>query len=201
MTKEKLAAELNSIEYPCCIPQHLKNAAKGHGLVIVYGASDDLMEIDGAIDDEIGACDETTIQIDAIGILPDWGDGIEDEATAEHYFKRKPNARTIKAKLDRDGYSWIYETDIPHATFEIMEDGEKYCRGIVFSLADLTGPAQTDSMPISLEKQYAERLGHLAHLCDTVVPWVLRRHDEMAVNPTIKNAAEEILEYVDQVRP
>lgn len=137
MTKEKLAAELNSIEYPCCIPQHLKNAAKGHGLVIVYGASDDLMELEGAIDDEIGACDGTTIMVDAFGVLPDWGEVFEDEATAEDYFKRKPNARAIEAKFDHDGYSWTYATEIPHAIFEVLEDGEKYCRGIVFALADL----------------------------------------------------------------
>ena len=33
--------------------------------------------------------------------------------------------------------SWSYLTDIPHKTFDIMEDGEIYCRGIVFSLDDL----------------------------------------------------------------
>ena len=133
----ELAAELNGIEYPCCIPQHLKNAAKEQNLVIVYGASDDLMKLEGAIDDEIGACNGTKVMVDAFGVLPDWGEGIEDEATAEDYFKRKPGAREIKEIWGRDGYSWMYETDIPHATFEILEDGEKYCRGIVFALADL----------------------------------------------------------------
>lgn len=34
------------------------------------------------------------------------------------------------------GYSWIYQTDIPHATFEIVEGDDPYCRGIVFALAD-----------------------------------------------------------------
>jgi hypothetical protein len=29
-------------------------------------------------------------------------------------------------------YSWTYKTNIPHATFDIWEDGEKYCKGIVF---------------------------------------------------------------------
>jgi len=40
-----------------------------------------------------------------------------------------------------DGYSWTYRTDIPHATFEIVEDGEPYCRGIVIDVADLGGAA------------------------------------------------------------
>jgi hypothetical protein len=37
----------------------------------------------------------------------------------------------------KDDTSWSYETDIPHATFDVLEDGEVYCRGIVFALADL----------------------------------------------------------------
>ncbi len=126
---------LNGAEYPFKLwPEH---EAERHGLVVVYGDSDDLMELEGAIDDEVGACEGTIIKVDTFGVLPDWGDGIEDEASAEDYFKRKPNARAIEAKWDHDGYSWTYETDIPHATFEILEDGEKYCRGIVFALADL----------------------------------------------------------------
>ena len=32
--------------------------------------------------------------------------------------------------------AWVYKTDIPHATFLIHDDDEKYCRGIVFRLAD-----------------------------------------------------------------
>ena len=35
-----------------------------------------------------------------------------------------------------DGYSWKFKTDIPHETFEVVDDGEPYCRGIVFALAD-----------------------------------------------------------------
>ena len=37
--------------------------------------------------------------------------------------------------------AWTYMTDIPHATFDVMDDGELYCRGIVFALADLTATA------------------------------------------------------------
>jgi hypothetical protein len=34
-------------------------------------------------------------------------------------------------------YSWTYATEIPHATFEVIEDDGPYCRGIVFALADV----------------------------------------------------------------
>ena len=33
--------------------------------------------------------------------------------------------------------TWTYETDIPHETFMIYEDGDSYCRGIVFSINDI----------------------------------------------------------------
>jgi hypothetical protein len=46
--------------------------------------------------------------------------------------------KTIEAIWGKDGYSWTYKTDIPHATFDIFEDGEKFCRGIVFDIKSLS---------------------------------------------------------------
>lgn len=37
------------------------------------------------------------------------------------------------------GCCWTYETELPHATFNVMEDGETYCRGIVIALSDVAG--------------------------------------------------------------
>lgn len=52
-----------------------------------------------------------------------------------------------------------------------------------------------------LEKQYCERLGELARLADVVCSWVLENHEDAAVGSEVLNAAEEIMEYVDAVRP
>lgn len=60
-----------------------------------------------------------------------------DNDNCPHFKKMKRQATTIDAMWDRDGYSWIYNTPIPHETFEIFEDGDKYCRGIVFKLSDV----------------------------------------------------------------
>jgi hypothetical protein len=47
------------------------------------------------------------------------------------------NTREIKARWNTVKYPWCYETDIPHATFEINEEGNgTFCQGIVFSLAE-----------------------------------------------------------------
>ena len=56
------------------------------------------------------------------------------------YFKEcVKNAKTIEAVWcdNASGASWSYKTDIPHETFNIYEDGELFCVGIVFSVEDL----------------------------------------------------------------
>lgn len=139
----EIAAKLHGLEYPLRVPADVAAEAKAAGIVIVYGASDDLMEFDGAIYDEVDAYEGATAQIDAKGVLPSWDSASEDEDAARDYFERKPKCRTIEALWSPavpDGASWAYKTDIPHQTFDVMEDGGIYCRGIVFSVSDLTTP-------------------------------------------------------------
>jgi hypothetical protein len=61
-----------------------------------------------------------------------------------------------------------------------------------------TAEAQRDEM-FSLEKQYCERLGDLARLAEPVCLWVLE--NGVALEENIRSAAEEILDYVDAVKP
>lgn len=140
MNKDELALKLKNSEYPLKISKELIAAAKEEGLVIVYGASDDLMEFEGAIHDEAGAYEGVKVLIDEKGILPAWEQLMDDSPTKDEvrdYFMREFQSSEIEAKWDSEGYSFIYITSIPHATFDVMEDGEKYCRGICFSLSDI----------------------------------------------------------------
>lgn len=138
MTKEELAAQLDGIQYPAhrAITKDQIAAAKAAGLVIVFGASDDLMEFEGAIRDEFGCYNGGTALVDADGLLPD-RESIEDDDKLRAFFQREPLAKKIKAVWDTDGFSWIYETDIPHATFDVWEGEDGYCKGIVFAISDL----------------------------------------------------------------
>ena len=103
--------------------------AKENGFVIVYGASDDLMEFEGAIQDEGGCFDGGEVFFNRDGVY-------------QGYNKEKYpywiNAVWCGGEKDEDGQeiTWTYETEIPHETFMIYEDGEPYCRGIVFSIND-----------------------------------------------------------------
>lgn len=144
-TKEALAALLSGREYREEMSKFEAAQAKAAGLVVVFGWSDDNVELRGAIDDEVGAFDGTTVRATPLGLLKHW-DSVDhdDEAEAETYFEMKrAGFREIKVLWAAEpDYSWTFKTDIPHATFEITEDGEPYCRGIVFALTDVFAPSQ-----------------------------------------------------------
>lgn len=140
MTPQEMADQLDGREYPLRLSDQEKDFASVQGMVVVYGASDDLMEVEGAIQDEGDCYNGETFQIDKEGIIESWEsakDNIESEEGFQRYFRRKENAKQIEAIWDKDDISWQYKTDIPHATFKIMEEGEVYCIGIVFDIKEL----------------------------------------------------------------
>lgn len=107
--------------------------AKNKGLVVVFGYSDDTTGFRGAIHDEVGMGE---ISITPKGkILSD--ENIEGlDALKAEGICTDIELRTITADFI-DGVHQ-YTTDIPHGTFDVREDGELFCRGIVFALSDLT---------------------------------------------------------------
>ena len=132
MTTKELTALLDGNRYGKEITKEQEALAKANGLVVVYGYSDDNVELVGAFDDEVGAFDGTTFYVTREGVLqePDCGyDGCK-------YFKAaKESAQEIKAIWGNTGNPcWSFETNIPHETFRIYEDEELFCIGIVFSV-------------------------------------------------------------------
>ena len=138
MTKEELAARLNGREYGEEMTPEEEALAKAAGLLVIFGASDDLTELRGALNDEAGAYNGATHRIDAEGFVPDW-DSLDhdDEDQCAAYFKRKGGGVLVEAKWDFKGYSWWIETSAPSAEFEIVEGDEPYCLGIVLDVATL----------------------------------------------------------------
>lgn len=145
MTKEELAAKINGREYGQELFPAEEQAARTAGLVVVFGASDDLMEFRGAIHDELGAGSEegkdAFIVNGDIWSGPDCEDRFEGGRGCKYAqaadVAAKARGQKITAYWDRDGYSWVIEAlTIPHAIFDIVEGDEKFCRGIVFDLKD-----------------------------------------------------------------
>lgn len=126
VTKEKMAEILNERIFGNEITKEEAELAKNNGLVVVFGASDDLIEMRGAINDEFG----TEV------LLDENGEQIEDcEDNCKHFQKAVEKAKKIKGNYGKNG--WAFETDIPYADFDVFEDGQLYSKGLVFDINSL----------------------------------------------------------------
>lgn len=137
MTPQEAADQLNGGEYGEEGSKELFKAMAHAGLVAVYGASDDNMEFSGAINDEVGCYGGGMAYLNSDGLL-------QNDCSADdcpYFVEIKKTATTIKAVWCIGEFSWTFETTIPHVKFIINEDGEPFCEGIVFALADVTGAA------------------------------------------------------------
>jgi hypothetical protein len=142
MTKEELAAKLDGREYLEEITDAEEADAKAAGLLVIFGYSDDNVELRGAINDEVGAWEGTEIMLTRDGLLQDWDHMIQnctEESDFEAYFKAKAAGwKKVEAKwCATDDVSWTFVTGVPHATFNILDGGDTFCVGIVLSKADL----------------------------------------------------------------
>ncbi len=138
MNIQDFADKLNGREYGKEITKEEEAQAKALGFVVVFGYSDDNAEFRGAIDDEVPCSDGGMIFLDKDGLF----EGCEHDCTAnecKYLLEALEKTKIIEAVWAMEGYSWIYKTDIPHATFEVFDDGEPYCRGIVFEMKELEG--------------------------------------------------------------
>jgi hypothetical protein len=106
MTIFEFAEKLNGRNYLYEMTEEEEAEAKALGFIVVFGYSDDNAEFRGAYDEEIGCWDGGRVYED--------GDKYIDAVWCE------------------GEYSWTFKTNIPHATFDIFDEGEKYCKGIVF---------------------------------------------------------------------
>ena len=108
MTLKEFAKMLDGREYLHEITKKEEALAKELGFVVVFGYSDDNAELRGAVDDEIGCYDGGVLEHDDLpGVI--YADWCPDDIDC----------------------SWAYGTSIPHENFNIYEDGELYCVGIV----------------------------------------------------------------------
>lgn len=115
MTKEELAAQLNGRQYTEEITPDEALLAKQEGLVVIFGASDDLCELRGAIHDELGAYKEATVFIKDGKLLQEIDD--DDIEVLKRYgvlgtvLKSHEDATMVKAIWCKTPeYSWTFET-------------------------------------------------------------------------------------------
>jgi hypothetical protein len=131
---------ISGFEYPADELDNLNKEMAADGIIIAYGASDDLLEFQGVVNDEVGVYGGNEVSISSrrkgTAFIFD-----EEENNDSKEFNRKEieqmqKIKAVWAPKDIDA-SWKIETEIPHETFDIMEDGELFCRGIVFHVDDI----------------------------------------------------------------
>lgn len=135
MTMREFAEMLSGREYGMEITKNEERQAADNGLLLLYGYSDDNVEIAGAYNDEVGAFGGVTIYLSKTGVLHEPDCGQED---CPYYATARDVTKSVQAVWhDKGGPCWTFETDIPHERFNIYEDGELFCIGIVLSVEDL----------------------------------------------------------------
>lgn len=126
LTKEAAAAAMDGNEYGSEGTPELFAEMKANRLVAVFGYSDDVTELRGAVNDEVYGSAHFTRD----GLLAN-----QCEDGCPYFEREKASAKLVDADFGNDG--WVFKTSIPHAVFNIVEDGDQYGQGIVFSLDQL----------------------------------------------------------------
>ncbi len=149
MTKEQLAELLNGNEYLAEMTKEQEQVAKENNLLVLFGASDDLLEMRGAIYDEVGAYNGGEYALTLYGEL--YAD-VEEENTyhkatenevlpISDEYDNDDNPRLIRAEWcpdDLPDLSWRISSNMPYAPFTIKEDSEPYCEGIVIDIDEVS---------------------------------------------------------------
>lgn len=184
---------LNGREYRNEITDAEVKDAKSAGLIVIFGYSDDNIELRGVIDEEVGAYDGTTFTIDEKGLSPEWDeDGMTKEAARE-FFAREGKGAKIEAKWDAEGYSWFITAAIPHAVFDIMEDDEKFCRGIVIDVRDLAQNTAAAVPDINLVTGFKYTLAEAMADADEWIAGATFNADSRGWLPAVALMREEIM--------
>jgi hypothetical protein len=128
MDIKTFAAKINGFEYPAHELKPMGELAREHGFLFIYGMSDDLLEMGGIIEDELGAWDGLKTKIGTRGV----------------------DINAVWSPVDKPMTSWEIKADCEHETFHIMEDGDIFCIGVVIHKSQLDSPTEsTDSEVIA----------------------------------------------------
>jgi hypothetical protein len=151
MTKEQFAAMLNNRQYGDEITKEECQLAKDCDLLVAFGYSDDGLELRGLIEDELGAWEGLTLHIflNANNGKTIYHKAGQETSPIASFLQLKPliiEAIWCPDKLatcpDNLDTSWLIKANVPHATFDIFDDEDLFCRGIVLDKKDIVKALQ-----------------------------------------------------------
>ena len=141
MTPQEFAGSITGKEYPFSLTSEERELAKANRLLVLWGQSDDLLELDGITRDEAGAWNGVMARVDPEGVLPISKDGtlLSDEPTTIQecivLADRYRQSWKVKAEWCPEGtnLSWEISVDdtLDQAEFMVLEDGKPMCKGVV----------------------------------------------------------------------
>jgi hypothetical protein len=199
MTVESVAQALTGIEYPYVqlFSADKANEIAASNLVIAACADHNEIVFCGAINEE-RFVDEINplIYLDSEGLLPSFDFVDHSEYELREYFRRELQSKKITLVWDQ---YWFFRTDIPHATFDMIdENGDLFCRGIVFSMQALSQTNQPDhdrdrELMAVCAIRYA--IGRQSYIVSDAVRWA---REFGASSPSIRNVIINDLEEAVQ---
>jgi hypothetical protein len=155
MTAEEFARLLDGREYGDEMSKEENELAAENRLFVFFGQGDDELKCSGIISFCMNAVGGSELEIvtylsdlewwrpftqdmkETLKEIKEYEEsiGFKSRHPENDYdnFLKIAKRFTVKAELfpeDPDA-TWLITTDVPHATFDIMEDGDLFCRGIV----------------------------------------------------------------------
>jgi hypothetical protein len=138
LTAEQFARLLDGREYTEEITKEVEAIAAESRLFVFFGYSDDNLELRGIIYDEIGVYEGDEITLALFERQNCWKQISEDN---KEFAEMIVHLKSFNVKIDwcPEGLdcSWLITTDVPSFPFDIMEDGNLFCRGIVIAESDV----------------------------------------------------------------
>jgi len=92
------------------------------GLIVAFGGSDDLLKFRGVIEDEIGTYNGIRVHLARFGECLEPINGVETPTWIESEWRPEDCTPDL---------SCIIHTNLPCATFLILDHGKPFCRGVV----------------------------------------------------------------------
>jgi hypothetical protein len=130
------ADKLSGREYGDELTLEEERQAKDDGVIIIFGASDDLLEFRGAVNDEVNAINGAKVRLTTKPSVFSEKENAETYEYNQDQINDMPIVKATFCPKDHNGNTWAtweVNTNISHAVFYIMEEGEYFCRGIVIS--------------------------------------------------------------------
>lgn len=134
-TIQDFAAILNGRQYRKEMTKEEAKEAKELGFVVMYGASDDILILKGAIDDEAATWEGATILFYKGKLLEAFARDLDMEVEDVQKVLEALGLDFAKVEVEwspqEPECSWLIKPNVDFAPFDIFEDEELFCRGAV----------------------------------------------------------------------